>query len=116
MSRFKPFFPKSRGRARVDNRRVLSGIVFVDRNSLRWGDAPAAYGPHKTLYNRWIRWSRMGVFARMLMTLAQEGQHTEMVMIDATHLRSHRTAASLRVNKGAPTTNAGASSAARKAG
>ena len=53
MARLQPYFPKSHGRPRVDDRRVLSGIVFVNRNGLRWRDAPSAYGPHKTLYNRW---------------------------------------------------------------
>ena len=51
MARLEPFFPKSHGRPRVDDRRVLSGIIFVNRNGLRWRDAPAAYGPHKTLYD-----------------------------------------------------------------
>ena len=49
------FFPKSHGKPRVDDRRVLSGIIFINRNGLRWRDVPAAYGPHKTLYNRWKR-------------------------------------------------------------
>ena len=52
MERLRPFFPKSHSKPRVDDRRVLSGIVFVNRNGLRWRDAPSAYGPHKTLYNR----------------------------------------------------------------
>jgi transposase len=43
-------------------RRVVSGIVYVIRNGLQWKDAPKDYGPHKTLYNRFIRWSRLGVF------------------------------------------------------
>ncbi len=43
---------------RVDDRRVISGIVFVIRNGLRWRDAPKDYGPHKTIYNRFVRWSR----------------------------------------------------------
>jgi len=47
MARLQPFFPKSHGKPRVDDRRVLSGIVFVNRNGLRWCDAPSAYGPHK---------------------------------------------------------------------
>jgi transposase len=55
MARLKPFFPLSRGVPRVDDRRVLSGIIFINRNGLRWRDAPADYGPHKTLYNRWFR-------------------------------------------------------------
>ena len=45
---------------RVDDRRVLSGIVFVNRNGLRWRDAPKDYGPHKTLYDRWKRWGERG--------------------------------------------------------
>jgi transposase len=58
MERLRPFFPKSHGKPRVDDRRVLSGIVFVNRNGLRWRDTPGDYGPHKTLYNRWKRWGR----------------------------------------------------------
>jgi transposase len=61
MARLEPYFPKSHGKPRVDDRRVLSGIVFVNRNGLRWCDAPKEYGPHKTLYNRWKRWGEMRV-------------------------------------------------------
>ncbi len=55
MARLEPFFPKSHGKPRVDDRRVLSGIIFINRNGLRWRDAPVEYGPHKTLYSRWKR-------------------------------------------------------------
>ena len=99
MGRISPFFPLSHGKPRVDDRRVLSGIVYVIRNGLMWRGAPASYGPHKTIYNRFIRWSRMGVFARILIELAKQGGETEEIMIDATHLKAHRTAASL-VKKG----------------
>ena len=116
MRRLEPFFPKSRGRARVDDQQVLSGIIFVNRNGLRWRDAPSVYGPAKTLYNRWLRWSRMGVFARMLIELAAQGQQTETLMIDATHLKAHRTASSLRGQKGALATSVAASSAAQRVG
>ena len=112
MERLKPFFPLSHGVPRVDNKRVLSGIIFINRNGLRWRDAPAEYGPPKTLYNRWVRWGRLGVFARMLSAMAAEAQNTETVMIDATHLKAHRTASSLRGKKGGAT----GSSGARKAG
>ena len=100
MQRLRPFFPKSRGMPRVDDRRVLSGIIFINRNGLRWRDAPREYGPHKTLYNRWRRWSEMGVFARILVELADQGSETSTVMIDATYLKAHRTASSLRAKKG----------------
>ncbi len=55
MDRLRPFSPRSHSKPRVDDRRLLSGIVFVNRNGLRWRDAPAAYGPPKMLYNRWKR-------------------------------------------------------------
>lgn len=96
VERLRPHFPKARGRPRVDDRRVLSGILHVLRNGLRWRDAPAVYGPHKTLYNRFVRWSRLGVFARIFCTLAQPGRDGDTLMIDSTHLKTHRTAASLR--------------------
>lgn len=95
MARISPFFPLSHGVRRVDDRRVVSGIVYVIRNGLQWKDAPAGYGPHKTLYNRFIRWSLMGVFDRIFAGLAGEGPKPERIMIDATHLKAHRTAASL---------------------
>jgi transposase len=116
VERLRPFFPRSRGRARVDDRRVLSGIIYVNRGGLMWKDAPPAYGPAKTLYNRWKRWSRMGVFARMMTELAAEGQDTGTLMIDATHLKAHRTAASLRAQKGGRALGRGASSGAPRAG
>jgi transposase len=95
MRRLSPHFPLSHGIARVDDRRVLSGIIYVIRNGLQWRDAPTAYGPHKTLYNRFVRWSRMGVFDRIFAALAAEGGAPERLMIDSTHLKAHRTAASL---------------------
>ena len=95
MRRIAPFFPLSHGIPRVDDRRVVSGIVFVIRNGLRWRDAPPGYGPHKTLYNRFIRWSRLGVFDRIFAGLAGRAGPPERLMIDSTHLKAHRTAASL---------------------
>ncbi|KXV28611.1 transposase [Gluconobacter japonicus] len=96
----RPFFPKSHGRLRVDDRRVLSGIIFVNRNGLRWRDAPQEYGPHKTLYNRWKRWGDMGIFMRMMDGLSAAKAEPQTIMIDATYLKAHRTASSLRLKKG----------------
>jgi transposase len=94
LERIKPYFPLSHGVARIDDLRVISGIVYVIRNGLPWKDAPREYGPHKTLYNRFVRWSRMGVFNRIFPELAKRNQ-SDRLMIDATHLKAHRTAASL---------------------
>ena len=85
----------SHGMPRVDDRRVISGIIFVIRNGLRWRDVPVSYGPHKTIYNRFYRWSALGVFGRIFVELAKGGGETDEIMIDATHLKAHRTAASL---------------------
>ena len=95
MRRIEPCFPLSHGMPRVDDRRVISGIIFVIRNGLRWRDAPKDYGPHKTIYNRFVRWSRLGVFNRIFAELSAKGGRCERLMIDATHLKAHRTAASL---------------------
>jgi len=72
LRRISPYFPLAHGVARVDDRRVISGIVFVLRNGLRWRDAPREYGSHKTLYNRFVRWSKLGVFDRIFTNLANE--------------------------------------------
>ncbi len=82
MVRLQPFFPKSHGKPRVDDRRVLSGIIFINRNSLRWCDAPRGYDPPKTLYSRWKWGSDKGVFARMMDGLASEAAAPKTVMID----------------------------------
>ena len=95
LNRIKPFFPLSHGVPRADDLKVISGIVFVIKNGLRWRDAPKEYGPHKTLYNRFIRWSRMGVFERIFAALAARLGPPERLIIDSTHLKAHRTAASL---------------------
>jgi transposase len=59
-----PFMPKNQpGARRVDDRRVISGIVHVLKTGGRWRDCPDAYGPHTTVYNRYNRWSRRGFLA-----------------------------------------------------
>lgn len=95
MAKIEPFFPMSHGVARVDDRRVVSGIVYVLKNGLQWKDAPQAYGPHKTLYNRFRRWTELGVFDKIFSHLASCDGPPDTLMIDATHLKAHRTASSL---------------------
>jgi transposase len=100
MACLQPFFPKRNRKPRVDDRRVLGGVIFTNRNGLRWRDEPNEYGPPKTLYNRWKRWSDKGIFARMMAGLAAEAVPPTMVMIDATYLKAHRAATRLRSKKG----------------
>jgi putative transposase len=95
MHRIAPHFSLSHGMPRVDDRLIVLAIIFVIKNALRWRDAPRTYEPHKTIYNRFIRWSRLGVFNRIFVELAGQAGEPERIMIDATHLKAHRTAASL---------------------
>ena len=95
LKRIKRHFALSHGVARVDDLRVILGIIHVIRNGLRWRDAPKDYGSHQTLYNRFICWSRMGAFDQIFASLAGERDAPEQLMIDATHMKAHRTAASL---------------------
>ena len=107
LDRIKPNFPLSHGIPRVDDLRVISGIIHVIKRGLQWRDAPAEYGPAKSLYNRFVRWSRMGVFDKIFAGLAADEGVPELLQIDATHLKAHRTAASL-LKKGAfPAVSAG---------
>ena len=94
-SKIKRYFPRPHGVERVDDLRVVSGIIYVIKHGLRWCDAPEGYGPYKTLYNRFVRWSRLGVFNKIFAALVKEGGPPDCLMIDATHIKAHRTAASL---------------------
>ena len=96
MARLCPFFPESRGNSPVNDRRVQSGILYSKNNGLQWKGAPAMNGPPKTIGSRFVRWSRLGVFARIFFELAQPEPDDEIIMIHSTHLKVHRTAASLQ--------------------
>jgi len=74
---------------------VISDIIYVLKHGLQWRDAPKEYGPRKTLYNRFIRWSKMGIFNRIFEMLVDQAGPPDRLMIEATHLKAHRTAASL---------------------
>ena len=92
LERIKPFFPLSHGVSRVDDLRVLSGIIYVIKHGLQCKDASREYGPYKTLYNRFVRWSRMGIFNNIFAELAKTAGNDGRLMIDAAHLKAHRIA------------------------
>lgn len=95
-----PLLPnKPRGVPRVDDRRVISGIIVALQSGGRWIDVPAEYGPRKTLYNRFVRWSAKGVWQELFQTLAAAGGPPGEVLLDSTHVKAHRCAAG---GKGAP--------------
>jgi transposase len=92
-SKIEPHLPTdTRGKARVDDRRVISGIINVLRSGGRWIDAPPEYGPRKTLYNRYVRWAARGVWVDLFHALAQAGGPPEQVLIDSSAVKAHRSA------------------------
>jgi len=91
--RLAPLLPnKPRGVPRVDDRRVISGIVHVLKSGGRWVDAPPVYGPKKTLYNRFVRWSAKGVWTDVFHALSSAGGPPAEVLIDSSAVKAHRCA------------------------
>jgi transposase len=88
-----PLLPdKPRGVARVDDRRVINGIFYVLRTGSPWRDLPERYGPYTTVYNRYNRWARAGVWLRMFEALAARSPQS-MQLIDSSIIRAHQHAA-----------------------
>ena len=95
--RIEPHLPTDvRGKVRVDDRRVISGILHVLKSGCRWKDCPPEYGPHTTIYNRFARWAERGVWERLFREFAQRGRSTATQMIDSTHVKAHRSASGAR--------------------
>src|SRR5690242_12880144 len=88
-----PLLPRHGGKPRVDDRRVISGVLHRFREGLRWRAVPDAYGPRTTLFNRFHRWSRKGIWQALLAALAACGEPPELAMVDSTLVRVHRSGA-----------------------
>ena len=92
--RLEPLLPRGRrGAHRVDDRRVVSGIVHMLRSGARWRDCPPEYGPYTTIYNRFNRWSRQGIWFEMFEALTGKTGIVGTVAIDSSHIKAHRSAA-----------------------
>jgi len=92
-ARLAPHLPTdTRGKPRVDDRRVISGIIHVLKSGGRWVDAPAVYGPRKTLYNRFVRWAAKSVWTEIFHALASAGGPPAEVLIDSSAVKAHRCA------------------------
>ncbi len=88
-----PHLPKNQpGARRVDDRRVISGILHVLKSGCRWRDCPSVYGPRTTIYNRFNRWSRRRIWQRILQALVEAGWIEATASIDATDVKAHRSA------------------------
>ena len=83
----------TRGKERVDDRRVISGVVHVLKSGGRWADVPTeVYGPKKTLYNRFVRWAAKGVWTSLFEALASAGGPPAQVLIDSSAVKARRCA------------------------
>ena len=92
-ARIKSHLPRdTRGKPRVDDRRVISGIVHLLVSGCRWEDAPAVYGSRKTLYNRFQRWAVKGVWASLFHALATADGPPAELLIDSSAVKAHRCA------------------------
>jgi transposase len=92
-SKIEPLMPRGRrGAHRVDDRRVISGIVHMLRSGARWRDCPPAYGPHTTIYNRFNRWSRQGIWFEIFEVLTGSSGLLGTVAIDSSTIKAHRSA------------------------
>ena len=88
-----PHLPRNQpGARRVDDRRVISGILHVLKVGCRWCDCPAEYGPSTTVYNRFNRWSRRGFWLKLLDALVDTGAVTKSTAIDSTYIKAQRSA------------------------
>ncbi len=91
-----PLLPnKPRGVPRVDDRRVLNGIFWILRSGSPWRDLPGRYGPHTTCYNRFRRWTKAGIWDR-IMDAITDAYGGDVRMIDGTSVRVHHSAATLK--------------------
>jgi transposase len=88
-----PLLPnEARGVARVDDRRVINGIFYVLRTGSPWRDLPERYGPYTTVYNRFNRWAKKGIWLRIFEVLAAKSPQS-MQFIDSSIVRAHQHAA-----------------------
>jgi len=88
-----PLLPnKPRGVARVDDRRILNGIFYILRTGSPWRDLPERYGPYTTVYNRFNRWAKAGVWIRVFEALAARSPQS-LHLIDSSIVRTHQHAA-----------------------
>ena len=94
-----------RGRPWKDHRETLNGMLWILRTGAPWRDLPERYGPWKTVYERFRRWSREGLWDKILqrlqMRLDKQGRSAwDLWCVDGSSIRAHRSAAGGR-KKGA---------------
>ncbi len=88
-----PLLPnKPRGVPRTDDRRVLNGIFYILRTGSPWRDLPERYGPYTSVYNRYNRWAKAGIWLTVFAALRQRSPES-LHLIDSSIVRAHQHAA-----------------------
>jgi len=103
--------PQGRGPVRKDDRQVLNGIFYILRTGAPWRDLPERYGPHTTVYNRYVRWGERGIWRRIFEALATECEDA-LVFVDSSIVKAHRAAAGAKGGSFAKVLDAHAAGAA----
>jgi transposase len=80
------------GPVRKEDRRIISGIVHRFREGCRWRALPDEYGPYTTVFNRFNRWSKRGLWQKIFKALVEAGGIPDLGMIDSSAVRAHRSA------------------------
>ena len=80
------------GRTAADNRLIVEAVLWIARTGSPWRDLPSEFGPWNSVYQRFARWSRRGIWHRVFARLAQDADFEE-VFIDSTIVRAHQHAA-----------------------
>ena len=103
-----------KGRPRVDDRRVINGMLFKAKTGIAWRDLPERYGPWKTVYNRFWRWSRNGtltMLVRRVKVISEAVSELDAeVAVDSSIVRAHQHAAGARRTGGSAARRAGRAS------
>ncbi|MFE1030269.1 IS5 family transposase [Streptomyces sp. NPDC058818] len=109
-----PLIPRAAtGRPRVEDRQVINGMVYKIRTGISWRDLPERYGPWKTVYTRFRRYTLDGVFTQALQHIQAHadaaGDIDWLVQIDSTIARAHQHAAATGRKGAAPAGRTGRS-------
>jgi transposase len=93
-----PVKPGDRGRTATDNRRYVEAVLWIARTGAPWRDLPEEFGPWNSVYQRFARWQRSGVWQRIFAELAEDADF-EDVFLDSTIIRVHQPAAGAQEKK-----------------
>lgn len=99
----KPYIPEeqassSRGRPAKDSRTILNGIFWILRSGAAWRDLPERYGPWQTVYKRFVKWSKAGIFEEIFKDLAADADLQD-ISIDSTCIKAHKASADAKKEK-----------------